>query len=128
MKQCDLIVANLTPFRGVSADVGTVFELGFMVALGKTAFAYSNDGRAFADRTISDYYRGSVLRGPDGRTRGADGIKIEENDMGDNLMLDGGVKLSGGTFIRRTINEDSPDQQLSVYEDCLKEARVKLLL
>ena len=30
MRSCDLVVANLTPFRSPSADPGTTFELGFM--------------------------------------------------------------------------------------------------
>src|SRR3954470_11649109 len=30
MDEADAIVANLTPFRGPSADAGTVFELGYM--------------------------------------------------------------------------------------------------
>ena len=35
---CDVLVANLSPFRGPSADVGTVFEVGFMRALGRPVF------------------------------------------------------------------------------------------
>jgi nucleoside 2-deoxyribosyltransferase len=42
MLGCDAIIANLTPFRGPSADDGTAFELGFFDALGRPAFAYSN--------------------------------------------------------------------------------------
>ena len=32
MKEADAIIANLTPFRGPSADTGTVYELGYMAA------------------------------------------------------------------------------------------------
>src|ERR1700681_299298 len=35
IRSCDLLIANLTPFRGPSADVGTAYELGFARALGK---------------------------------------------------------------------------------------------
>jgi nucleoside 2-deoxyribosyltransferase len=35
MQQCDLAIAQLTPFRGVSMDVGTAVELGYMHARGK---------------------------------------------------------------------------------------------
>ncbi len=42
MLEADGIIANLTPWRGVSADVGTVYELGFMCALNKAAYAYTN--------------------------------------------------------------------------------------
>ena len=34
IRSCELLVANLTPFRGPSADVGTAYELGFMRGLG----------------------------------------------------------------------------------------------
>jgi len=42
MLEADAVIANLTPFRGIAADVGTSFELGFMCALGKPVFAYTN--------------------------------------------------------------------------------------
>ena len=51
MRSCDLIVAHMTPFRGPGMDGGTAFEMGFMRALGRPVFGYSNDGRVFAERT-----------------------------------------------------------------------------
>ena len=39
---CDALIANLTPFRGASADPGTAYELGFMRALGRPVLGYSN--------------------------------------------------------------------------------------
>ena len=43
MRSCDALVANLTPFRGVSMDSGTAFEVGFMQALGRPLGAgYTN--------------------------------------------------------------------------------------
>jgi nucleoside 2-deoxyribosyltransferase len=38
MLASDVIIANLTPFRGPSADDGTAFEVGFFDALGRAAF------------------------------------------------------------------------------------------
>ncbi|MFX6778571.1 nucleoside 2-deoxyribosyltransferase, partial [Acinetobacter baumannii] len=35
MDAADAIIANLTPFRGPSADAGTVYELGYMAGRGK---------------------------------------------------------------------------------------------
>src|SRR5580692_7707213 len=46
----DAIVANLTPFRGASADAGTVFELGFMAGRGKLCLGYSNDIWSYTER------------------------------------------------------------------------------
>src|SRR5450631_2774760 len=42
MDAADAVIANLTPFRGPSADAGTVFELGFMAARRKFCAGYSN--------------------------------------------------------------------------------------
>ena len=35
MDSCDAVIANLTPFRGISADPGTVFEVGYMIEIGR---------------------------------------------------------------------------------------------
>src|SRR5258708_1215749 len=51
IRGCDALIANLTPFRGPSADVGTVFELGFMRALGRKVFGWSNLALGFTELT-----------------------------------------------------------------------------
>jgi nucleoside 2-deoxyribosyltransferase len=33
---------NCSPFRGVSLDAGTAYEIGYACALGKPVFGYSN--------------------------------------------------------------------------------------
>ena len=43
MIAADAIIANLTPFRGPSADAGTVYELGYMAGRGKLCLGYCND-------------------------------------------------------------------------------------
>ena len=45
MRGCNAMIVNLTPFRGPSADVGSAYEMGFMRALGRPIFAYTNDAR-----------------------------------------------------------------------------------
>ena len=42
IRSCRLLIANLTPFRGPSADVGTAYEIGFARALKLPVYAYSN--------------------------------------------------------------------------------------
>ena len=37
---CDVIVANLNPFRGDEPDSGTVYEVAYGTALGKTVIGY----------------------------------------------------------------------------------------
>ena len=52
IRSCEVVIANLTPFRGPSADVGTVYEMGFAHAPGKKALGYTNVAAAFTERTI----------------------------------------------------------------------------
>ena len=50
MDAADAIIANLTPFRGPSADAGTVYELGYAAGRGKLCLAYSNDPTPYPER------------------------------------------------------------------------------
>lgn len=52
IKQSDFVVSNMTPFRGVSMDVGTAFEMGFADALDKPIFAYSIDESSYLEKVI----------------------------------------------------------------------------
>lgn len=95
MRSADAIVANLTPFRGVSADTGTCFELGFMCALGRLVCAYTNDRRHHFER-VSDFHDGEIRLDAEGEARGPDGLLVEDFDMIDNLMMHGGVENRSG--------------------------------
>lgn len=94
MRAADAIIANLSPFRGPSADPGTAFELGFMRALGRPCFGYTNDPSDFIDRVLA--FIGKPLgRLADGRLVGADGLTLESFGLADNLMLHAAVGLDG---------------------------------
>jgi nucleoside 2-deoxyribosyltransferase len=118
MLESAMIIANLTPFRGVSADVGTVFELGFMCALGRHAYGYSNTATGFYQRTVA-HYEGEIITRPDGHLAGPDGLSVEDFDLGDNLMLDGGIISRGGTFIRRDVPADELLTSTLAFEEVL---------
>jgi Nucleoside 2-deoxyribosyltransferase len=49
---CPGVLANLSPFRGPSADVGTAWELGYAFGRGKPVSAYSDDLSATAIRFL----------------------------------------------------------------------------
>ena len=70
------MIVNLTPFRGPSADVGSAYEMGFMRALGRPIFAYSNDSRLFLDR-IRALCGDAVRLRPTGENEDLDGMAIE---------------------------------------------------
>ncbi|WP_349959825.1 nucleoside 2-deoxyribosyltransferase [Rhizobium sp. ZPR3] len=126
MTSADLIIANLTPFRGVAADIGTAFELGFMCARGCPAFAFSNCTDNHFER-VSKLYGGDVQLGEDGRHRGPDGMSLENFDMTDNLMLDGGIAVRDGVIVTRQVAPNQLFLDLTAFEECLGLAAKKLL-
>lgn len=65
----DAVIADLTPFRGPSADPGTVWEIGYAVALGKPVFGYTGDRREYKERVAPD------------------GLRVEDHGAVDNLMI-----------------------------------------
>src|SRR3954469_8431876 len=80
MQRADAIIANLTPFRGPSADAGTVYELGYMAGRGKQCFAYSNDASSYVERVAAKRSRDSQLLD-------SNGLVVEDLGLADNLML-----------------------------------------
>lgn len=78
MDRADAGLFNLSPFRGPSADAGTVFELGYMAAQGKPVFGYSNTSAIYEDRVAADAY------------------EIERFGLADNLMIVEGLRAAGG--------------------------------
>ena len=126
MLSADLIIANLTPYRGVSADVGTVYELGFMCARGCPAYAFTNVTRGYFDR-VSAYYGGDVREDARGGMRGPDGLMIENCDFIDNLMLDGGVESRNGAVIPHEATPQALYTDLTGFEACLAIAAKRLL-
>jgi nucleoside 2-deoxyribosyltransferase len=122
IKNCEIVIANITPFRGPSADVGTAYEMGFAHALSKLVLAYTNVTIPFTQRTI-EALDGHVNRSEDGRLRDTKGMFIEENGLTDNLMIDGCIYANS----KLIVTEDAPMEQLYTYlggfEKCLVAAK-----
>lgn len=116
MDGADLIIANLSPYHGPSADVGTVFELGYGFAKGLPVFGYTNDPRGFSER-VGEFV-GPVRIGEDGQKYGRDGRAIEDFGLADNLMIDEMLEDFGGVF-RPEGSEPLALSDLSVFERCL---------
>jgi nucleoside 2-deoxyribosyltransferase len=121
MQGCDGMIANLTPFRGPSADVGVAYEMGFMRALGRPIFGYSNDARLFLER-VTTFYGGSVRLRPTGEHEDVDGMAIEPFELHDNLMLAGGIVASGGVIIAETTAHAERYASLAAFERCVASA------
>ena len=125
MRGCDAMIINLTPFRGPSADVGSAYEMGFMRALGRPVFAYSNDARPFHDRVMASC-GGALRRRPTGEHEDPDGMAVEPFGLHDNLMLVGGVTGSGGCLVTATVPPAERYTSLVVFERCIERAAVVL--
>lgn len=110
IQQCDYIVANITPFRSPSADVGTIFEIGYGKGLGKTIYAYTNEKGNLFERT-------KIFFNIDSSTD-INGMSIENFDLIDNLMIDNGILSSGGIIYENEAENKFSD--LKGFEECLK--------
>ena len=105
MHGCDLAIANLTPFRGPSMDVGTAVEIGFMHGCGKPVFGYTNVSESFEERL------------------GEDRFLVETFGLVDNLMVEGPIIRSGGRVIRISVPKDQIYTSLVGFERCVAHAQ-----
>jgi nucleoside 2-deoxyribosyltransferase len=126
IRSCDAMIANVTPFRGPSADVGSAYEMGFMRALGRPVFAYSNDARSFLDR-VTVFCGGRVRLRPTGEHEDPDGMAIEPFALHDNLMLAGGIVASGGCIVAEATVHAERYTSLAAFERCVVRAAGVLL-
>ena len=125
MRASAALIANLTPFRGPSADVGTVFELGYMRALGRPVFGWSNAAADFTTRTLA-FLAGRAQRAGDGFWRDGEGMAVETFGCADNLMIDGAITMSNGSLF---VAEVPPAQrwiELAAFERCVAAAAARL--
>ena len=116
MRRADIGLFNLTPFRGPSADCGTVFELGFMVSLGKPVYGYTSATADYAKRVESfdgplDYRKG--------RLWDRHGHAVEDFGLSDNLMIERAIRDSGGTITRVADQASESLPAFQAFESCL---------
>ena len=121
MQVCDFAICQFTPYDGPSADVGTVFELGWMVGAGKPCFGYTNSALDMIDRikalgrTISTDAQGLPVN--------EEGLRQEDFEMADNLMIDGALAMQGFMMVRHAAPPEALYTDLTGFEACLKMAR-----
>ncbi len=118
MERSDIVIANLTPFRGASADAGTLVELGWFLGRGRPIFAYSNVGTDFAARS-----RAQMAAIPDPLP----GLAVEGFALADNLMIPGAVERGGAPAIVRPDGEAPvPFDDLGAFARCVAIAAAEL--
>ncbi len=127
IRSCAAVIANLTPFRSPSADVGTAYEIGFARALGRPVFAYSNVGDRFTRRTL-DFAtaHGGASASPGRIWRDADGMLVEQFGLTDNLMLEAAIHGSGGALALPETEAADRWADLATFERCVRLAAAAL--
>ncbi|MBI0435770.1 nucleoside 2-deoxyribosyltransferase [Roseomonas sp. KE0001] len=119
IRACDALIANLTPFRGPSADAGTIYELGFMRALGRPVHGYANVAQDFTCRTRA--FLGPLARqDATGRWVDEEGLHLEDFGCHDNLMIDGGIRAAGGALFTRAVPPERRWHDLEAFEACVR--------
>jgi nucleoside 2-deoxyribosyltransferase len=91
IRSCDGLIANLRPFRGLEPDCGTVFEVGFAVALGKPVVGYHVPPETYAARVQAQTRCHTDTDGTVRETAG--GTMVEGLGQRINLMLSRSVSL-----------------------------------
>lgn len=84
IQRCDVVAANLNPFRGMEPDSGTAFEVGYAIAQGKPVVGYLTD-----DRPLREQLGGAKDR---------EGCDVEDFDLPVNLMIGVAADLVRGTL------------------------------
>jgi nucleoside 2-deoxyribosyltransferase len=119
IRRADFGICNLTPFRGPSADAGTVFELGMLVGLGKKVFGYTNVVDDLLDRSR----RVDTVTLDPGQNEWCDsnGMTVENFGNADNLMIDNAlIEHSGHAMVRHRASPDNLFHDLTGFETCLR--------
>jgi len=80
IKDADIVIANLSSFRGKEADTGTVWECGYAHALSKEVYGYMDRSGAYIDQFDSKKEEASMFWDNENRF-------IEDFDHPINLMV-----------------------------------------
>jgi nucleoside 2-deoxyribosyltransferase len=114
MQGCGAIIANLTPFRGASADAGTLVELGWFLGAGRKVFGYSNTATGFGARSaVQVAAAGDAMPG----------LALEGFELPDNLMIPGAVESGGGLpMFLPPDGHDRAFDALDIFEACVAAA------
>lgn len=88
MDECHGCIANLTPFRGPSADAGTIYEVGYMVSQIKPVIGFTMSPGNYESRIHPVSFRDK------------NEMEIERFGFCDNLMIECGIVNNGGRIFR----------------------------
>ncbi len=118
MRGCDALVANCTPFRSVSMDIGTGYEIGFMHGLGKPVFGYSNVSQSLAERTA----RYNQTLGSGAIDPYTAGTEVENFGLFENLMIAVALQNFSCDVVLNDVSAGDELTDLTAFEACLVSA------
>lgn len=115
MASCGFAIANLTPFRGVSVDAGTAFEIGFLTAQGAVVYGYTNEPSLYHLRVAEHAPRNPAVGAHvDG------GWMVENFGLVDNLMVPLGIAETGGAVIAHPVGDrNTLFHDLTAFSECV---------
>ena len=92
---CDLLIANMSPFRGPSLEAGTALEMGLMLGLGKPVLGYSLDKEDYAARlmTLHDVFE-LPLNETSGDLQAPDGLVVENFGLSEGALVTGAMQAA----------------------------------
>lgn len=100
MQKANFVTANMVRFRGPSMDVGTAFEMGYMLGLDKPVFAYYDAKPFYGADEAPEIYKQRVQKfypvSKEKPGTDVDGQSIEDFQMSDNLMMIGALQSGAG--------------------------------
>jgi nucleoside 2-deoxyribosyltransferase len=108
MDRCVAGLANLTPFRGPSADVGTAFEMGYLFGRGFPVFGYTAHVDDYASRVRDDV------------------LLVEAFGLADNLMLEGPMMRRDRMIVRVAEDGRWPTAAFGAFEIAVRLAAHEL--
>lgn len=118
IRSCDLLIANCTPFRSVSMDVGTAFEIGFMQALGRPVLGYSNSPTDYAERVRNAATAEAAIWDDESHA-----AEIEDFGLAENLMIAIAIADASGEFVTQEVAPERMLSDLTGFRRCLESAR-----
>ena len=95
IQETDIVIANMNNFRHNEQDAGTIFEIGFAVALNKKVYIYSDDSRTVVEKTTQCDDKSYQ---EDGQYYDSNDILIEGFDAKFNIMINEPVEFIHGSF------------------------------
>ncbi len=95
IQQTDIVIANMNNFRHNEQDAGTIFEIGYAVALNKEVYIYSDDNRTVIEKTIEVDNDFTI---ENEQYYDKDDMLIEGFEARFNIMINESVKFIHGSF------------------------------